>query len=212
LIPHDKIWKRPDEAYFEYVALAKTHSPEEIEFNGNYKHIRELRDLSTFALTMYAASGTVLYVQMNTLSKSPDGFLMDPGDPEELSAKIVPVELTFYGRSKVGLPDESLADRLNKKRGKFQKLPDKYWLLVHVGTGLKVDHQEVADKLHALSPKFLVFSIQELAHSPDTISRLVIYEPDAKFKDVNIGEAAAKLSKTKLPGTITQIWGRPSTT
>ena len=208
-LPHDSIWKRPDEAYFEYQDQAKPIAPEDVEWNGKYKAVRELRDLSVFGLSLYAFGGKSFFVQMNTQDASPDAFIMQQSSNDELTADIGPVELTYYGNNRNGKPQETLLQRLTAKGGKFQKLPEGYALVIHIGPGQEVDHQAITDCLVSMGAKFQVFSIQEIANNPDTISRLVVYSPKCQFIDVNIGEVCYKLSKSKIFGTVTQVKGRP---
>lgn len=200
-IPHDNVWFRPDEAYFNYQEEAKGIVPDEIEWNGKYKRIRELRDLATFGLSFYTMQEYPCFVQMNTLSDSPDAFLarLVSSDTYETA----PIEITFYGRNRLGLPKKSLENKLSKPGGKFQKLPEGYWLLIHLGKNLKVDHQAITNKLLSMSAKFNVFSIQEILNHPDTIARFVAYNPRLEAYDINIGEVCHKLSQTDIAGTLT---------
>jgi len=132
-LPHDSIWKRPDEAYFEYKNQADTIAPEEVEWNSKYKTIRELRDLAVFGLSLYAFGGKPYFVQMNTQDTSQDAFIMQQSSIDELTADIGPVELTYYGNNRNGKPKETLLERLTAKGGKFQKLPEGYSLVIHIG-------------------------------------------------------------------------------
>ena len=56
-IPHDKVWFRPDKAYFESQSQSQGIDSSEIEWNGKYKSIRELRDLAIFGEFLPAAAG-----------------------------------------------------------------------------------------------------------------------------------------------------------
>ena len=154
-------------------------------------------------------SGTPFFVQMNDRDSSPDAFIMRVSSDDPTINEIGPVEITFYGRSRVGLPKQSLADKLSGKGGKFWKLPPQYCLLIHIGRGLQVNHKEVAGRLSKISIDFQVFSIQEISDYPDTIARLVSYRPEYTSKDIDIGEACYKLQKSGIPGIITQVRGRP---
>ena len=205
-IPHENVWLRPDKAYFEYKKQAGGIDPDEIEWNGKYKRIRELRDLAVFGLAFYTMQEHPCFVQMNTLDDSPDAFLMRPISDE--TQETAPIEITFYGRNKLGLPEKSLEEKLSEKGGKFQKLPQGYWLLIHIGKGLEIDHQAITDKVLSLSAKFNVFSVQEVSNHPDTIARVVAYNPKLETYDINIGAVCHKLSKTKIPGTLTVKRGR----
>lgn len=209
-IPHDKVWLRPDKAYFDAQSQAQGVDPSEIEWNGKYKAIRELKSLAVFGLCSYEMSGTPFFVQMNYKDSSPDTFIMRVSPDDPTINEIGPVEITFYGRSRVGLPKQSLADKLSEKGGKFWKLPSRYCLLVHIGKGLQVDHEEVVSRLSEVDIDFQVFSIQEISDYPDTIARLVSYRPEyaSESKDINIGEACYKLQKSGIPGIITQVRGR----
>lgn len=209
-IPHGKIWLRPDVAYFESQSQAQGIDSSEIEWNGKYKSIRELRDLAIFGLCLYEMYETTpFFVQMNSKDSSPDAFVMR-GSPDDLTThEIGPVEITFYGRSRVGLPEQSLAVKLSAKGGKFYKLPPKYSLLVHIGKGLQVDHKEAVDCLNKIDINFQVFSIQEISDYPDTIARVIIYRPKYKSRDINVGEVCYKLQKSNICGTVTQVRGRP---
>lgn len=200
-IPHGNVWFRPDEAYFNSREQAKGIDPDEIEWNGKYKRIRELRGLAIFGLSFYAIQEFRFFVQMNTLSDSPDAFLMRLVSDEIY--KTAPIEITFYGRSRIGLPEKSLDDKLSELRGKFYKLPVGYWLLIHLGRNLEVNYQAIADKLLSINAKFNVFSIQEISNYPDTIARFVAYKPRLEALDINIGEICYKLSQTNIPGTLT---------
>src|SRR3990167_2122706 len=153
-IPHDSLWFRPDEAYFNSQEQAKGIDPDEIEWNGKYK-------------------------------------------------------ITLYGRNRIGLSEKSLEDKLSEVGGKFYKLSKGYWLLVHIGKNLQVNHQAIADKLSAIKAKFNVFSIQEISNHPDTVARFVAYNPKLEAYDINIGTICHKLSKTKIPGTLTINKGKP---
>jgi len=206
-IPHESVWLRPDQAYFEYQKQASGIDHNEIGWNGKYKRIRELRDLAVFGLSFYTMQEYPCFVQMNTLSDSPDAFLMRPVSDE--TYETAPIEITFYGRSKVGLPKKSLRERLSEPGGKFQKLPQGYWLLIHIGKDLNIDHQAITNKLLALNAGFNVFSVQEVSNHPDTIARFVAYNPKLEAYDVNIGEICHKLSQTNIPGTLTVKKGRP---
>lgn len=57
-LPHDFEWKRPDEAFFDAKGQANGIDPDEIEWNGKYKRIRELRDIAIFGSAMYDVFGT----------------------------------------------------------------------------------------------------------------------------------------------------------
>ncbi len=206
-IPHDKVWFRPDQAYFEYQKQAAGMDHDEIEFNGKHKKIRELRDLAVFGLAFYTMQEHRCFVQMNNLSDSPDAFLMRPVSDETYEA--VPIEITFYGKNKIGLPEKPLEEKLSEPGGKFQKLPPGYWLLIHIGKDLIIDHQVISNKLLALDPQFNVFSIQEVSNHPDTIARVVSYNPRLEAYDINVGAIAHKLTQTNIPGILTVKRGRP---
>lgn len=208
-IPHDKVWLRPDVAYFEAQSQADDIDPIELEWNGKYKGIRELRGLAVFGLCLYGLYETPFFVQLNSKNSSPDAFIMRASPDDPTTNEIGPIEMTFYGRSRIGLPEQSLADRLNKKGGKFWKLPSHYCLLIHIGRGLIVDHEELVSCLSKLNPDFQVFSIQEISDYPDTIARAASYRPEYMLRDINIGEICDKLKKTNIPGTVTQIRGKP---
>lgn len=195
-IPHGTVWKRPDEAYFDYKEQAKGIDQADIEWNGKYKTIRELRDLAVFGLSLYVFGGKPFFVQMNSKDASPDAFIMQESSTHELTADIGPVELTYYGPNRNGKPQQTLLERLTAKGGKFQKLPEGYALVIHIGPNENVDHQTITDHLTSVGAKFHVFSIQEVSSHPDTISRLVVYSPECKYIDVNIGEVCDKLSKS----------------
>jgi len=207
IIPHDKVWLRPDMAYFESQKQAKGIDRDEIEYNGKYKRIRELRDLAIFGLAFYNMQEHRCFVQMNNIDDSPDAFLMRPVSDE--TNEIAPIEITFYGRNKIELPVKPLEERLSDPGGKFQKLPQGYWLLIHIGKDLVVDHQAIANKLSALNAEFNVFSVQEVSNHPDTIARFVSYGPKLERYDVNIGAISHKLAETDIPGTLTVERGRP---
>lgn len=196
-IPHENVWFRLDEAYFSYQEQAKGINMDEIEWNGRYKRIHELRDLAIFGLSYYAMQEYPCFVQMNTLSDSPDAFLTRKVSRD--AYETAPIEITFYGRNKVGLPKKLLEDKLSERGGKFYKLPEGYWLLIHLGKNLKVNHQAIADKLLSTSAKFNVFSIQEISNSPDTIARFVAYNPKPEAFNVNVGKICYKLSQTNIP-------------
>ncbi|HLG91027.1 MAG TPA: hypothetical protein VI336_02610 [Candidatus Saccharimonadales bacterium] len=209
IIQHSKTWKRPDEAYFDYQDQAKDIDPDEIEWNGKHKRIRELRDLAIFGMALYDLYNTPFFVQMNEIDDSPDAFVMRQSPNEELTNDIGPVELTFYGRNKLGMPSKSLVDKLSEPGGKFTKLPDGYCLVVHIGKGLSVDHEAVTQKLKSISAKFQAFSLQEISNYPDTIARFVVYSPECQFKDINIGEMGEKFKGSGIFGEVTQVRGRP---
>lgn len=200
-IPHANVWLRPDQAYFEYQKQANGIDSDEIEWNGKYKTIRELRDIAVFGLAFYTLQEHPCFVQMNTLDASPDAFLARFVSDD--TYETAPIEITFYGRNKLGVPEKPLEDKLSQVGGKFYKLPQGYWLLVHIGKGLEVNHQAIADKLLVQKAKFNVFSVQEVSNHPDTIARFVAYNPELETYDVNIGALCHKLSKTKIPGTLT---------
>lgn len=209
-IEHDAVWQRPDRAYFDYKEASKGIEPEKLEWDGKFKQLREKKDIAVFGACIYALMGRPTFVQMNNKSDSPDAFLLQPSEHDKTTANLAPVEITFYGRNKFGLPEESLADRLAKNGGKFQsKLPPGYWLLVHIGTGLIVNHLEVAHRLAEMNAQFGVFSIQEMSNYPDTIARFIRYNPECETTDINIGEVADRLSKSDIPGTLTQVKGFP---
>lgn len=207
-IQHSDRWLRPDEAYFIHQEQAKELDAEEVEWNGKYKRIRELRDLSVFGMALLDLYDTPFFVQMNDIDDSPDAFVMrrSPNDGDSLD--IGPVELTFYGRNRNGLPKISLADKLNTPKGKFSKLPDGYGLVIHIGIGLEVDHQAISDSLNKIGAKFQVFSIQQIQSSPDTIMQFVAYSPTCVGKAINIGEMCYRLQNSGLSGTVTQVRGR----
>lgn len=208
-IPHDKVWFRPDKAYFESQSRAEGIDPEELEWNGKYKRIRELKDIAIFGLCLYKSYGTPFFVQMNSIDSSPDAFVMRVSPDDPTTNEVGPVEMTFYGRSRIGLPKQSLADKLSEKGGKFWKLPPQYCLLVHIGKGLQVNHEEVASRLSKVNINFQVFSIQEISDYPDTIARVVSYRPEYVSKDINVGEVCYKLQKSDILGIVTQVCGRP---
>src|SRR5436190_12963149 len=110
-IPHNKIWLRPDKAYFEYQKQASGIDHDEFEWNGKHKRIREIRDIAVFGLAFYSMQEHKCFVQMNDLSDSPDAFLMRPVSEE--TYETAPIEITFYGRSKIGLPKKSLLEKLS---------------------------------------------------------------------------------------------------
>jgi hypothetical protein len=138
---------------------------------------------------------------MNSLSDSPDAFLARLVSKD--TYETAPVEITFYGGNRIGPPKKSLEDKLSEVGGKFYKLPDGYWLLIHIGKGLKVNHQVIANKLLTINAKFNVFSIQEISDKPDTIARFVAYNPKLEAYNVNIGGICHKISQTTIPGTLT---------
>lgn len=204
-IPHDNIWLRPDMAYFKYQEEAKGIGQDEIEYNGKYKRIREIRDLAIFGLAFYSMQEHSCFVQMNNIEDSPDAFLMRP--VSEDTQEIAPIEMTFYGKNKVGLPDKSLEEKLSEVGGKFY-LPAKYWILIHLGMDLDVNHDAVSAKLLSMNPELRAFSIQEISRHPDTIARVVSYAPKLEAYDINIGAICNKLSQTDLPGTLTVKKGK----
>ena len=206
-IPHSKVWFRPDQAYFEYQKQAGGIDHDEIEYNGKHKRIRELRDLAVFGLAFYAMQNHRCFVQMNDISDSPDAFLMRPVSDD--THEVAPIEITFYGRSKIGLPQKKLEEKLSEPGGKFQKLPQGYWLLIHIGKGLVVNHQEISNKLLERKATFNVFLVQEVSNHPDTIARVISYNPKLEAYDINIGAISHKLAQTKIPGTVTAERGRP---
>ena len=104
-IPHNNLWFRPDEAYFNYQKKAKGIDQNEIEWNGKYKGIRELRDLSIFGLAFYTMQNCPCFVQMNSLSDSPDAFLARLVSKD--TYETAPVEITFYGGNRIGPPKKS---------------------------------------------------------------------------------------------------------
>lgn len=211
-MPHDFIWKRPDEAFFDAKEQAEGIDPDEIEWDGKYKQIRELRDIAIFGSAMYDLHGTPFWVQLNTKNDSPDAFVMRQSPDVKGDADIGAVELTFYGRNRLGLPKKSLADKLSEPKGKFSKLPDQYCLVILIGKGLEIDHLAVTEKMKAINAKFQIFSIQEVTDSPDTTIRFVVYSPVCKSKDINIGEVWDKQRKDKVFGTMTQTRGIPKPT
>ena len=83
--------------------------------------------------------------------------------------------------------------------------------MVHIGKGLEVNHQAIAGKLSAIKARFNVFSVQEVSNHPDTIARFVAYNPKLEAYDVNIGALCHKISKTKIPGTLTINKGKITT-
>lgn len=206
IIPHDKVWLRPDRAYFEYQKQANGIDHDEIEYNGKYKRIRELRDLAVFGLAFYTMQEHPCFVQMNNVDDSPDAFLMRP--VSEDTQEIAPIEMTFYGRNRLGIPEKSLVDKLSEKGGKFQ-LPEGYWILIHIGKDLETNHQAITDKLLTLKNDLKAFSVQEISNHPDTIARVVSYSPKLEGYDINIGALCHKLSQTKIPGTLTAYKGKP---
>ncbi len=205
-LPHDKVWLRPDRAYFEYRKQAHGIDQDEVEYNGKYKRIRELRDLAVLGLSFHAMQEYPCFVQMNTLDDSPDAFLMRRVSQE--GNEIAPVEITFYGRNKVGTPTKPLLEKLSQPGDKFDKLPPGYWLLVHVGSGLDIDYQAISSHLIARKAQFGMFSIQEVSGHPDTIARVVRYNPELEAHDINIGEISYNLSKSKGRGIVTVMRGR----
>ncbi|HBB03945.1 TPA: hypothetical protein DCZ39_03520 [Patescibacteria group bacterium] len=205
-IPHENAWLRPDHAYFDYKKQATGIDYDEIEWNGKYKTIRELRDLAILGLSFYTMQEYSCFVQMNRLTPSPDAFLARI--VSEDTYEIAPIEITFYGRSRIGLPKKSLVEKLSELGGKFQKLPNGYWLLIHIGKDLDVDHRAIRSKLLSLNAKFNAFSIQEISNHPDTISSFVAYTTQLEFYDINVGEICDKLSQTKIPRTLTIKKGR----
>ncbi len=204
-ISHDNIWLRPDVAYFNYQEQAVGIDRDQIEYNGRYKRIREIRDLAIFGLAFYSMQEHSCFVQMNNIDDSPDAFLMRPVSRD--SQEIAPIEMTFYGRSKVGLPEKSLKDKLSEPGGKFY-LPSKYWILIHLGMELEVDYAAVSEKLLSMNSELRAFSIQEIQSNPDTIARVVSYAPKIETYDINIGSLCHKLSQTSIPGTLTIKRGR----
>jgi len=207
-IEHNTVWQRPDQAYADFQEAAKDLSLAELA-DGKNKLLQEKRDIAIFGACIYDLTGQLTFVQMNDKSDSPDAFLLQKSSTDETTNNIAPVEITFYGGNKRGLPDESLADRLAKVGGKFrEKLPPDYWLLVHIGAGLQVDHLEVARRLRAMNAQFGVFSIQEVANYPDTILRFVKYNPECVTKDINIGEVFHSFNGSSIPGEVTQVRGR----
>lgn len=92
-LPHDKVWLRPDRTYFEYRKQAHGIDHDEVEYNGKYKRIRELRDLAVLGLSFHAMQEHPCFVQMNILDDSPDAFLMTHVSEE--TSEIAPVEITY---------------------------------------------------------------------------------------------------------------------
>jgi len=205
-IPHDTtFWLRPDMAYFEYQEQAMGIDPDEIEYNGKHKRIREIRDLAIFGLAFYSMQEHSCFVQMNDIDDSPDAFLMRP--VSEDTQEIAPIEMTFYGKNKLGLPDKSLEEKLSEVGGKFY-LRAKYWILIHLGMDLDVNHDAVSAKLLSMNPELRAFSIQEISRHPDTIARVVSYAPKLEAYDINIGAICHELSQTNIPGNVTVKRGR----
>lgn len=210
-IEHDKVWQRPDQAYADFQDAAKGLSLAELA-DGKNKLLQEKRDIAIFGACIYDLTGQPTFVQMNDKSASPDAFLLQQSTTDETTNSLAPVEITFYGGNKIGLPNESLADRLAKEGGKFrEKLPPEYWLLVHIGVGLQVDHLEVARRLQEMNAEFGVFSIQEIAKNTagDTMLRFVKYNPECVTKDINIGEVFYNFNGSDVPGEVTQTRGFP---
>jgi hypothetical protein len=208
IIDCDKTWLRPDKAYFDSILQSQGVDPNEFEWNGRYKIIRELRGLSIFGLCLYELYKTPFFVQMNRRDSSPDAFVMRVSPDNPTTSEIGQVEITFYGRSKVGLPEESLAHRLNAKGGKIWKLPLNYCLLIHIGRDLQVNHEEVYDCLNKAKTDFQAFSIQEISNYPDTIARVCIYRPKYISKDINLGEVCHKLKESNILHIVTAIRGK----
>jgi len=100
-----------------------------------------------------------------------------------------------------------LVEKLSERGGKFQ-LPEGYWILIHIGKDLKIDHQAISDKLLALGTDLKAFSVQEVSNHPDIIARIVSYSPKLETYDVNIGTISNKLAQTDIPGTVTVNRGR----
>lgn len=208
-IEHGVVWQRPDQAYADFQEAAKGLSPAEMA-DGKNKHLQEKRDIAIFGACIYDLTGQPTFVQMNDKSASPDAFLLQQSTMDETTNSLAPVEITFYGGNKRGLPSESLADRLAKEGGKFhKKLPPNYWLLVHIGADLDVDHLEVTRRLQEINAQFGVFSIQEVVKYPDTILRFVRYNPICETKDINIGGVFHSFGSSSIPGEVTQVRGFP---
>jgi hypothetical protein len=115
--------------------------------------------------------------------------------------------MTFYGRNKLGLPKKTLVEKLSERGGKFQ-LPGSYWILIHIGKDLVIDHQAITNKILDLKTGLNAFSVQEISNHPDTIARVASYSPRLEIIDVNIGLISYKLAQTDIPGTVTSIKGR----
>ncbi|MCB9801596.1 MAG: hypothetical protein H6774_00750 [Pseudomonadales bacterium] len=147
------------------------------------------------------------FVQMNNIDDSPDAFLMRP--VSEDTQEIAPIEMTFYGKNKVGLPNKSLEEKLSEVGGKFY-LPAKYLILIHLGMDLDVNHNAVSAKLLSMNPELRAFSIQEISRHPDTIARVVSYAPKLEAYDINIGAICHELSRTNIPGNVIVKRGRKS--
>lgn len=213
-IEHGKAWQRPDQAYGDFQEAAKDLTPDQLA-DGKNKLLQEKRDVAIFGACIYDLTRQPTFVQMNDKSDSPDAFLLQKSEANETTNNIAAVEITFYGGNKLGIPDESLADRLAKEGGKFrEKLPPDYWLLVHIGEGLNVDHLEVARRLQEMNAQFGVFSIQEIPKNAlgDTMLRFVKYNPECVTKDINIGEVFHSFSGSDIPGEVTQVRGFPPKT
>jgi len=210
-IDHSTVWQRPDQAYGDFQDASKGLTPIELA-DGKNKLLQEKRDIAIFGACIYDLTGQPTFVQMNDKSDSPDAFLLQKSEADETANNVAPVEITFYGGNKLGIPDESLADRLSKEGGKFrEKLPPDYWLLVHIGAGLNVDHLEVAHRLKEINAQFGVFSIQEIPKNAlgDSMLRFVKYNPECVAKDINIGEVFHSFNGSEIPGEVTQVRGYP---
>lgn len=207
-IPHEKKWLRPDKAFFEAKSEGEGINTEELEYNGKYKRIREKRDLAVFGLCLYEIYRTPYFVQMNSLSDSPDAFVMRVAPNDSTTHEIGSVEITFYGRNRIGLPDQSLGERLSEKSGKFLKLPPKYCLLIHIGKGLVVDYEDITNRLRNIKNNFQVFSVQEISSYPDTIARVVSCRPEYSVRDINVGEICFNLKESNIPMIANEIYGK----
>ncbi len=179
--------------------------------DGKYKALREKRDIAIFGACIYELTDQPTFVQMNN-AESPDAFLLQRSEVEKTTINIAPVEITFYGVNKFGSPKESLFERLDKPGGKFkEKLPPKYWLLIHIGVELKLnsDHLKIANYLKKINAKFGVFSIQEISKNSknDTLYRFIKYNPEYVYKDINIGEVFKRLQNSDIPCLINQKRG-----
>ena len=208
-IEHGEVWRRPDQAYGDFQEAARHLTPIELA-DGKNKLLQEKRDIAIFGACIYDLTRQPTFVQMNDKSDSPDAFLLQKSETDETTNNVAPVEITFYGGNKLGVPNEPLADRLAKEGGKFrEKLPPDYWLLVHIGEGLNVDYLEVARRLQEMDAQFGVFSIQEIPKNAlgDTMLRFVKYNPEYVTKDINIGEVFHNFSSSDIPGEVTQVRG-----
>ena len=207
MISTNPIWFSPGRSFEEYLKFAKDVGNDAINNDGKYKRVRETRSVAILCFAMFVLNKNPWWLQL-CKDDPPDALIMRQSPTVKGDHDILGVEVTSYVRSKMGMPDRSLLDQLKETKmfKEYHKYTDHDVILVHLGTGLRPDFNEVQKYMAEIKAPYEAWFIQEIQSTPDTIVKMIICNYElARQTEVNIGEAWNNMIKAKVFSTVKTV-------